>query len=89
MIPKRIAGATRWLGAPNGWEPERDADLKAENSIDSLVAQIANKECRIEFGRYAGGGCWAYVWVLGEREICAEGDGETFAEAIRRAIEAA
>lgn len=26
MIPKRIAGATRWLGAPKGWEPERDGD---------------------------------------------------------------
>jgi len=26
MIPKRIAGATRWLGAPKGWEPETDGD---------------------------------------------------------------
>ena len=24
MIPKRIAGATRYLGAPQGWEPERN-----------------------------------------------------------------
>jgi len=23
-IPIRIAGATRWLGAPPGWEPDRD-----------------------------------------------------------------
>lgn len=26
MIPKRIAGATRYLGAPKGWEPESDGD---------------------------------------------------------------
>lgn len=24
MIPARIAGATRYLGAPKGWEPEED-----------------------------------------------------------------
>lgn len=24
MIPKRIEGATRYLGAPKGWEPDRD-----------------------------------------------------------------
>lgn len=24
MIPLRITGATRYLGAPNGWEPEKD-----------------------------------------------------------------
>jgi hypothetical protein len=24
MIPKRIAGATRYLGAPKGWEPDMD-----------------------------------------------------------------
>jgi hypothetical protein len=26
MIPKRIAGTTHYLGAPKGWEPERDGD---------------------------------------------------------------
>jgi hypothetical protein len=26
MIPKRIAGATRYLGAPRGWEPDKDGD---------------------------------------------------------------
>lgn len=26
MIPRRIDGATRYLGAPKGWEPARDAD---------------------------------------------------------------
>jgi hypothetical protein len=26
MIPKRIAGATRYLGAPAGWEPDKDGD---------------------------------------------------------------
>lgn len=26
MIPKRIAGATRYLGAPPGWEPEKDGE---------------------------------------------------------------
>lgn len=26
MIPKRIEGATRYLGAPVGWEPEKDGD---------------------------------------------------------------
>lgn len=26
MIPKRIAGATRYLGAPKGWEPDKDGD---------------------------------------------------------------
>jgi hypothetical protein len=26
MIPARIAGATRWLGAPPGWEPDKDGD---------------------------------------------------------------
>lgn len=26
MIPRRIAGATRYLGAPKGWEPESDGD---------------------------------------------------------------
>jgi hypothetical protein len=26
MIPKRIEGATRYLGAPVGWEPESDGD---------------------------------------------------------------
>ena len=39
MIPKRIDGATRYLGAPQGWEPEKDGecshlailDLQSEN----------------------------------------------------------
>lgn len=26
MIPKRIHGATRYLGAPEGWEPDKDGD---------------------------------------------------------------
>jgi hypothetical protein len=26
MIPKRIEGATRYLGAPQGWSPDRDGD---------------------------------------------------------------
>lgn len=26
MIPKRIAGATRYLGAPEGWNPDADGD---------------------------------------------------------------
>ncbi len=26
MIPKRIAGANRYLGAPKGWEPETDGN---------------------------------------------------------------
>lgn len=26
MIPRRIAGATRYLGAPKGWEPDKDGD---------------------------------------------------------------
>lgn len=26
MIPKHIAGATRYLGAPKGWQPETDGD---------------------------------------------------------------
>jgi hypothetical protein len=24
MIPRRIVGATRYLGAPKGWEPDKD-----------------------------------------------------------------
>jgi hypothetical protein len=26
MIPKRIAGATRYLGAPKDWNPDKDGD---------------------------------------------------------------
>jgi hypothetical protein len=26
MIPRRIAGATRYLGAPKGWEPDGNGD---------------------------------------------------------------
>lgn len=26
MIPRRIHGATRYLGAPRGWEPDKDGD---------------------------------------------------------------
>lgn len=26
MIPKRISGANRYMGAPKGWEPEKDGN---------------------------------------------------------------
>jgi hypothetical protein len=26
VIPRRIEGATRYLGAPRGWEPDKDGD---------------------------------------------------------------
>jgi hypothetical protein len=34
MIPKRIAGATRYLGAPKGWEPEADGDCSHLAIVD-------------------------------------------------------
>lgn len=35
MIPKRIAGATRYLGAPAGWNPEEDGDCSHLAILDT------------------------------------------------------
>lgn len=46
MIPLRIAGATRHLGAPKGWNPETDgpcghleiADIEAEGGVNIMMS---------------------------------------------------
>ena len=41
MIPKRIEGATRYLGAPVGWEPELDGEC-AHLAIRDLALATGN-----------------------------------------------
>lgn len=46
MTPVRIEGTTRYLGAPQGWEPERDgpcthlaiADVVADNGLPLMIS---------------------------------------------------
>lgn len=37
MIPKRIAGATRYLGAPKGWNPDTDGDCSHLAIQDTML----------------------------------------------------
>lgn len=36
MISKRIVGANLYLGAPKGWEPEKDGKATAEDFFRAL-----------------------------------------------------
>lgn len=37
MIPKRIDGATRYLGAPVGWEPEKSGECSHLAIVDTFI----------------------------------------------------
>jgi hypothetical protein len=37
VIPKRIAGATRYLGAPPGWDPEKNGDCSHLAIVDTQM----------------------------------------------------
>jgi hypothetical protein len=43
LIPKRISGATNYLGAPKGWHPETDGDCchLAVRMVNEAGIQIA------------------------------------------------
>lgn len=71
--------------------PERDmSEVKTKAaSIDAAIARLGRGACRIEFGTYENGDAWAYVWANGSRELTAEADAETMAEAVVAAVDKA
>lgn len=56
MIPKRIAGATRYLGAPKDWKPDRDGecshlailDLETDNGLNVMISAWEPTPAEIE-----------------------------------------
>jgi hypothetical protein len=58
MIPMRIAGATHYLGAPKGWEPEKDGPCchLAVRVVDGNVWESAWEPTPAELAALNAGG---------------------------------
>lgn len=61
MIPLRISGATRYLGAPKGWEPERNGNcshlaVREVQSSGLLVCESAWEPTPNELAALNAGG---------------------------------
>lgn len=76
MIPKRIAGATRYLGAPAGWEPEKDGDCShlaiADVRLDggqNVMASAWEPTPSELAALNAGGTVRLYIWGVGHPPV--------------------
>lgn len=70
MIPLRIAGATHYLGAPKGWEPEKDGNCRhLAVRVDDNVWQSAWEPTPQELELLVAGGSIVLSVVGGQPPV--------------------
>jgi hypothetical protein len=65
MIPKRIHGATRYLGAPKGWNPETDGDCSHLAILDTEGVMISSWEPTPAELKALNAGACVYLQIVG------------------------
>ena len=65
MIPKRIQGATRYLGVPKGWNPDTDGDCAHLAVLDTDGVMISAWEPTPKELEALNAGAPIYLQVVG------------------------
>lgn len=71
MIPKRISGATLWMGAPKGWTPEKDGNCShlAVQVVDGNIYQSSWEPTADELAMLNAGGSIVLSVVGGQPPV--------------------
>lgn len=76
MLPGRIEGATRYLGAPADWKPDQDGpclhlairDISAESGANVMVSAWMPTPAEVEAIK-RGAPVYLYVWGTGHPPV--------------------